>query len=84
MRSGRHLITFVAAAALTLGAIAAAPAASAGGGTSTSCATSGTATISPGLTLTEEAQTLSVKGKLRSCSGGGVASAKVKGTLQDA
>lgn len=81
MTTRRHLITFIAATALTLGAIAAAPAASAGGGASTSCATAGTATISPGFSTTQQAQTISVKGKLRSCSGGGVSSAKMKGTL---
>jgi hypothetical protein len=46
----------------------------------TSCSLTSVVTFSPGLTLGEQFQAVGVNGKLSSCQGGGVASAKVKGT----
>jgi hypothetical protein len=47
---------------------------------STSCSLTSVVTFSPGLTFSESFQTIGVNGNLSSCTGGGVASAKVKGT----
>jgi hypothetical protein len=46
---------------------------------STSCSLTSVVTFSPGLTLSEQFQTVGVKGNLTGCDGGGVTSAKVKG-----
>jgi hypothetical protein len=49
---------------------------------SVSCSSTTKFFVSPGLTLTPAAQTLKVRGTATGCSGGGVTSAKVAGTLR--
>jgi hypothetical protein len=76
----RRLLSFVVVVGVVLSLAGAGSAAQAGTlAQSTSCSLTSVVTFSPGLTLSEQFQTVGVRGKLNSCNGGGVASAKVKG-----
>src|SRR4051794_30546993 len=80
----RRIYVFTMAFALLapMAAVSAGPAGAAGG---TTCAKpSGTITISPGLTTTPTAQTISVVLPVKACKGGGVTGGTSKGSLKTA